>query len=133
MTEVINRSIYEGYQNEGLFDFLEESILVLDQQNSSLSHFPLVFLIEKAKYLGFAPDSAEGFLIESIHHPFSSEEIGSTLDYLNSMLKNRFETTLKIPVSLRRKLLDHLLEFYSEHLEHPSPIKSLAIIRQLMT
>jgi len=132
MTEVISRSIYDGYQNEWLFDFIEESILVLDQKESSLGHFPLVFLLEKAKYLGFAPETADGFLIESVHHPFSGEEIGLILRYLEDLLATRFETEFKIPVSLRRKLLDYLLDFHSEHMDQPSPIKSLPIIRQLM-
>lgn len=132
MTEVINRSVYEGYQNDWLFDFLEESILVLDQQDSALGHFPLVFLLEKAKYLGFAPDTAEGFLIESIHHPFPPEEISMTLGYLEDLLSLGYQCQYKIPVALRRKLLDHLLEFHSEHLDHPAPLKSLPIIRQLM-
>jgi DNA repair protein RecO (recombination protein O) len=133
MTEVINRSIYEGYQNDWLFDFLEESVLILDQKESSLGHFPLVFLLEKAKYLGFAPEFAEGFLVESIHHPFTPDEITLTISYLEELLTHRFETSSKVPASLRRKLLDYLLEFHSEHLEQPTPIKSLPIIRQLMS
>ncbi|MBC6366280.1 DNA repair protein RecO [Algoriphagus sp. AK58] len=132
MTEVINRSIYEGYQNEWLFDFLEESVLVLDRQESTLGHFPLVFLLEKAKYLGFAPESSEGFLVETVNHPFPPEEIGLTLEYLEDLLSRRYESQYRIPVMLRRKLLDHLLEFHSEHLDNPSPLKSLPIIRQLM-
>ena len=133
MTEVINRSIYEGYQNDWLFDFLEESVMTLDKSGCNLGHFPLVFLIEKAKYLGFAPEAAEGFLIESIHHPFVPEEINITIDYLEDLLTHRFESSFTIPIALRRKLLDYLLEFHSEHLEHPAPIKSLPIIRQLMS
>lgn len=132
MTEVINRSIYEGYQNDWLFDFLEESVLVLDHEDCGLGNFPLVFLLEKAKFLGFAPDEAEGFLVESIHHPFNPEEITTTISYLEDLLLNKFNSSFKVPVSLRRKLLDYLLEFHSEHLEHPTPIKSLPIIRQLM-
>lgn len=132
MTEVINRSIYEGYQNDWLFDFLEESVLVLDHADCGLGNFPLVFLLEKAKFLGFAPDEAEGFLVESIHHPFNPEEITTTISYLEDLLLNKFNSSFKVPVSLRRKLLDYLLEFHSEHLEHPTQIKSLPIIRQLM-
>lgn len=132
MTEVINRSIYENYQNEWLFDFLSESVVTLDQGDTALSHFPLVFLIEKAKFLGFAPDEAEGFILESKHQPFSPEELSLTLGYLNNLLEEGYHCKVKIPVTLRRKLLDHLLDFYSEHMDNPNPLKSLAVIRQLM-
>ncbi len=132
MTEVINRSIYENYQNEGLFDFLSESVIILDQPETVLSHFPLVFLIEKARFLGFAPVEAEGFILESKHQPFGPAELLPTLEYIQRLLEEQYQFREKVPVTLRRKLLDHLLEFYSEHQDNPSPLKSLAVIRQLM-
>ena len=132
ITEVINRSIHEGYKNEWLFDFIEESILNLDKKEANLVHFPLVFLLEKARFLGLAPEAAEGFLIESNQHPFSKEEIHIILDYLEDLLTNKFASDFKLAGYLRRKLLNHLLDYHSEHLEHQTPLKSLAIIRQIM-
>lgn len=132
MTEVINRSIYENYQNEFLFDFLSESVVILDQSETLLAHFPLVFLIEKAKFLGFSPESAEGFMLESNKQPFSKEEFPATMDYLNNLVEEKYQCCHKISVSLRRKLLDHLLDFYAQHTENPSAFKSLAVIRQVM-
>lgn len=132
MTEVINRSIYENYQNESLFDFLSESVIILDQAETHLAHFPLVFLIEKSKFLGFYPESAEGFIVESNKQPFSNQELPITLDYLNTLLEKKYYCVDKIPVLLRRKVLDHLLDFYAQHMENPSIFKSLAVIRQVM-
>ncbi len=132
MTEVINRSIYENYQNESLFDFLSESVITLDHQDTILTHFPLVFLIEKAKFLGFAPEEAEGFLLESNNQPFSNSELPDTLRYLQTLLGKKYQCTEKIPGALRRKLLDHLLDFYAQQMENPSAFKSLEIIRQVM-
>lgn len=132
MTEVINRCIYENYQNEGLFDFLSESVVILDQADTQLALFPLVFLTEKAKFLGFSPEDAAGYMSESKNHPFNRDELPITLEYLTVLLDENFHCRVKIPVTLRRKLLDHLLNFYSEHLDNPNPFKSLVVIRQLM-
>lgn len=131
MTEVINRSIYENYQNESLFDFLSESVILLDQGETVLANFPLVFLIENAKFLGFYPENAEGFLLESNKQPFSNQELPPTLDYLTILLEEKYLYKGKIPVLLRRKLLDHLLDFYAQHMENPSAFKSLTVIRQV--
>jgi DNA repair protein RecO (recombination protein O) len=131
-TEVISRSILEGFQNEDLFDFLEESITLLDGPETNLSHFPLVFLLENARHLGFAPELGEGFLVESIHHPFSPEEVQLVLPYLKDLLDHTFHPTTTLALPLRRKLLDHLVEFHAQHLAHPLPLKSLPIIRQLI-
>ena len=131
-TEVISRSILEGYQNEELFDFLEESITSLDSPETNLSHFPLVFLLENARHLGFAPELGEGFLAESIHQPFSPEEIQLVLPYLEDLLGHSYHPSTTLPLPLRRKLLDHLVEFHAQHLAHHHPLKSLPIIRQLI-
>ncbi|OOG69260.1 DNA repair protein RecO [Algoriphagus sp. A40] len=132
MTEVINRSIYENYQNEGLFDFLAKSVSILDLPDTHLSHFPLVFLIEKAKFLGFSPEEPEGFILESKNQPFSPNELSPILEYLQNLQDEKYLCRVKIPVTLRRKLLDHLLNFYAEQMDNPSPFKSLTIIRHLM-
>ncbi len=131
-TEVISRSILEGYQNEELFDFLSLSISTLDDPETSMAHFPLVFLLENAKHLGFAPEEAEGFLVESLHHPFSSEEINLVLPYLKNLQVQGYHPTSSLSLPLRRKLLDHLVAFHAQHLAHTNPLKSLPIIRQLI-
>jgi DNA repair protein RecO (recombination protein O) len=89
-------------------------------------------MIEKSKFLGFYPESAEGFMVESNKQPFSPQELPIALNYLNSLLEKKYHCVDKIPVSLRRKLLDHLLDFYAQHMENPSIFKSLAVIRQVM-
>jgi len=132
ITEVISRSIYENYQNEGLFDFLQESVVFLDQQDTKLSLFPLVFLIENASFLGFSPENAGGFIAESKNQPFSQAELPLTVSYLGVLQREKYRSQVKIPIALRRKLLDHLLDFYAEHLDNPSLFKSLTVIRQLM-
>ncbi len=131
MTEVISRSIYENYQNESLFDFIQESICHLDCLEAGLSQFPLVFLIEKAKFLGFAPEESSGFLIESRSQPFTQEELRIADSYIQSLMAESYRCESTVPLHLRRKILDHLLDFYSEHLEDPDPWKSLSILRQL--
>ena len=131
-TELISRSIVEGYQNEELYDFLQKSILTLDHAGTNLGTFPIVFLLENAKHLGFAPERAEGFLAESMHHPFQKEETGPVLSYLEDLLVQGYNSSHKLSLPLRRKLLDHLVDFHSQHLDHPNPIKSLNILRQLI-
>jgi DNA repair protein RecO (recombination protein O) len=131
-TELICTSIVEGYQNEELYDFLQKSILTLDHAGTNLGTFPLVFLLENSKHLGFAPDRAEGFLAESMHHPFQGDETGLVLSYLDDLLLQGYHSNQKLALPLRRKLLDHLVAFHAQHLDHPNPIKSLNILRQLI-
>jgi DNA repair protein RecO (recombination protein O) len=132
MTEVISRSIYENYQNEYLFDFLEESIRTLDQEELNLANYLIVFLLEKAKFLGFGPEEASVFLSESKNQPFFGDEYQEVEAYLSQLLAEGYGSEARIHSGLRRKLLDFLLDYYNEHLDNPSPLKSLAVLRQLI-
>lgn len=131
ITEVINKSIYENYQNESLFDFLQQTIVRLDSKDAQLGQFPLVFLIEKASFLGFAPEESIGFLSESRSQPFSQTELAQAEHYLAALMRDSFSNETKINKSLRQKILDHLLDFYSQHLDNPGNWKSLAVLRQI--
>jgi len=132
MTEVISRSIFENYQNENLYDFLEGSIIKLDQKETSLGHFPLVFLMENAKYLGFAPASAVEFLTENRGQPFEENEIEEAENFIKQLIIKNYSCEEKVKLALRRKLLDHLLDFYNQQLENNQSWKSMAILRQIL-
>jgi DNA repair protein RecO (recombination protein O) len=133
VTEVISKSIYENYQNESLFDFLENSIEELNHPASKLDIFPLAFLTELAGFLGFAPNTAQGYLDESRSQPFTQEEIKEARSFLEELMVKVYSCDKKINLMLRRKLLDHLLDFYSEHLENPGIWKSMTVLRQVLS
>jgi DNA repair protein RecO (recombination protein O) len=132
VTEVITKSIFENYQNEQLFDFLDDCIVELDHPNVKLDQYPLVFLLENAVFLGFAPDQAAGYLDESRSQPFSPSELIAAKAYLESLMNESFRCDRKVNLALRRKLLDHLLDFYNQHLENPGVWKSMSILRQVL-
>ncbi|GGF34098.1 DNA repair protein RecO [Echinicola rosea] len=130
--EILSKSIYENYQNEYLFDFIYQSIAFLDSEPISLSTYPLSFLLETSRFLGFAPDSAGEFFEQT--HPdvndpyFSLEE----KKHFTQLLKKPFDPEVKIPSTIRKSLLDDLLAFYKIHLDTFFEIRSLEVLRNLM-
>jgi DNA repair protein RecO (recombination protein O) len=132
VAEVLAKSIYESYQNEDLFDFLDLAIGQLDGDQAVLSHYPVVFLWEMAKYLGFAPDDALG-LFEELQENFTKQmDWQPELDYLQGLITSSFAYSEKIPAIIRRNLLDHLLLFYTKHLDSNYEWKSVKVLRQIM-
>lgn len=132
MAEVLSRSIYEGYQNEDLFDFLEEALVFLDDEQAVLSHYPNVFLWGMARYLGFAPDVA-GEFFDELKEDFTKQiDWEPEMAYLGSLMVEDFGFREKVPAQIRRNLLDHLLIFYSKHLDQPAEWKSVKVLRQMM-
>ena len=132
MAEVLSRSIYEGYQNEDLFDFLEEALFFLDEEKVVLSHYPNVFLWGMARYLGFAPNLA-GEFYDELREDFTKQiDWGPEMAYLDRLMVEDFSFTEKIPAQIRRNLLDHLLVFFSKRLDQPAEWKSVKVLRQMM-
>ncbi|TVP53101.1 MAG: DNA repair protein RecO [Mongoliibacter sp.] len=132
MAEVLSKSIYESYQNEDLFDFLVQAIMFLDSEEVHLSHFPLVFLWETSKYLGFSPGNAEEFFEEIQENITRQIDWGAEMQSLNIIIEQSFECSVKIPAKIRRDLLDHMLALYSKHLDFGGEWKSVKVLRQLM-
>jgi DNA repair protein RecO (recombination protein O) len=131
VSEVINRAIHENYQNTSFFDFLYHAIIYLDDSTSELSLFPIVFLHETSKFLGFAPENAQSFFREvkgQWVHDEEKDEINRAMDYL---MKNGFEAKEKIPARLRRQILDYFIHFFAQHLEIPAELNSIKILRQI--
>jgi DNA repair protein RecO (recombination protein O) len=132
MAEVLSRSIYEGYQNEDLFDFLVEALFFLDDEQVVLSHYPNVFLWGMAKYLGFAPNLAEEFFGELIEDFNKQMDWKPEMEYLDRLMIQDFSFTEKVPAHIRRNLLDYLLVFFSKRLDQPAEWKSVKVLRQMM-
>lgn len=130
--EVLGKSIYEGYQNEIFYDFIEYALGLLDKESAILMHFPLVFMWESSKYLGFAPNDAISFFEELSDESYHPGQVKEEMDYLDVLIADSFECNLKVHALHRKKLLDHFLMFYSKHLESPYEWKSVKVLRQLL-
>jgi len=132
MGEVIGKAIYDNYQNEKLFDFVQDSVIYLDEEHANLSVYPLAFLLRLSTFLGFAPASAGEFfeqMQQGIGHFAVDEEEKYHLDQL---LLSPFDSPLRIPKGIRKRLLDDLLLFYKLHLDTFSEVKSHKVLSQIM-
>ncbi|WP_200974882.1 DNA repair protein RecO [Echinicola sp. 20G] len=130
--EVLGKSIYENYQNEYLYDFIYHCITYLDQENINLGTYPLSFLLESSKYLGFSPDNAAEFF-EQVHPDVNDSTFAKDeKKHLTQLIQSPFNADIKVPSNIRKKLLDDLLTFYKIHLETFTEVKSLSILRSLM-
>jgi DNA repair protein RecO (recombination protein O) len=133
MAEVMGKSVFEGFQNEEFFDFLESTIQLLDERETSLIHFPLVFLWESSKFLGFAPEDSESFFAELKQYPEGPDVMEEEKDYLRAVISQSFLCNDKSASKIRRNMLDHFLLFYGNHLDLAYDWKSVKVLRQMMS
>ena len=143
LSEVLFKSIREFEKNEMLFEFLYNSIKLLDKTKEKVTNFHLIFLIELSKYLGFHPnnnysklykyfDLKEGEFFEkeitssNIVSPPYSEVFSKILD---SSLENISELTLAN--SDKKELLKYIIKLYELHLDSFKNIKSIGVLEEV--
>jgi len=141
MDEVLYKTIHDDYQNLDLYQLIVRAMLLLDQEQD-VRNFPIWFLLELSKEYGFYPqresevdavfDLKNGFFYPKnvpCPQPLSSEASFALLE----MLDKEYEeiTSLRHPASVRRALLEGLVQYLQLHLENLRNIRSLSILHEV--
>ena len=140
LSEVLYKSLREEEANPLLFEYLENAFLWLDSHDN-IANFHLLFLLKLTQFLGFYPNTQEEqgnyFNLEdgcfSLHKPLEHHLEGSTAMLLKQLLGMNFATDNlpKLNQTLRRELLEALVQYFELHLHGFSKPKSLEILHQI--
>ncbi|MEM6864233.1 MAG: DNA repair protein RecO [Bacteroidota bacterium] len=137
LAEMLGGCIQEQEQNKGLFNYLEYSLIWLDDHKAN-PNFHLLFLLNLTKYLGFYPDTSLA------HAPYLDLQEGSfsfvptlnpmlqgeNLTHLNRLLGINFDAlpTIKMSKTQRRELLKMVVLYFQLHLHGFRKPKSLEVL-----
>ena len=126
ISELLSKTINEQEQNEGLFDFIVNSLQWLDLMEKDYANFPLFFTLELTRHLGFYPKANHqtGYCFDMIEgafapnyplHPYYFDAESAAL--LNNLLNIGIDESSRRPLRLsqRRELLDGLIVFMRLH------------------
>lgn len=126
INEIINRTIKEESHAGELCEFLFHSMVMLDQPTIQTENFHLIFLLKLSRYLGFGAYQSR----EVVGGRISSEEMEALLD---TLIKTEYDQPLSISLVQRRELMDLLLKFYTDHMDTLGEIKSVQVLREVMS
>jgi DNA repair protein RecO (recombination protein O) len=132
MAEILSKVIFANYQNELLFDNLRKRILALDSENYHPGLFALYFLIGTSRYLGFEPEDAKDFFLQ-LPLDQSGSSFNSKINYLDQILESSPESPPSVPGKIKRQLLDDWLLFYKVNMDGFGEVKSLTVLRTLLS
>ena len=125
IAEVLNKTIKETVPNEPLFQFIQDSLIVLNEQVSSFENFHLIFLTKLSIFLGFGPNNPSDVI---------PPDVGTDWEALTALMQSIMSATYidEVPMNRasRQSLLNYLLHFFNEHLEM-GEVKSIAILKTL--
>ncbi len=141
IAELLHRCIHIPEFDINLYNFVEESILELDEKENRFSDFHLRFMTKFTKYLGIFPinnyseqnrffdiQSASFFpLITDLDSGFEEKSSFILQTYLSGVSQiERFS------LSDRNNFVDDLIRFYAYHLNNFSGLKSLKVLKSVL-
>jgi len=143
IAEIIYKAIQEQEPNKELFEYLYNSVQILDLKESGLSVFHIYFLIQLSKYLGFYPNNnyseekcffdlkAGAFMqIKPFHTSFLDKEHSLIFSKLMNFSADQHES-LKITYKVRTEMLEKIIEYYRLHNTGISEIKSTSVLKEV--
>ncbi len=131
LTELLSKTLKEESGNPTLFQFLNQSVVWLDEATSGYESFHLVFLVQLAFFMGFAPESGQQIADQLGERgvPVFDEE---AIRLLNEFITAPYEAPPRMGREMRNYLLEILLKFYDLHFEGLGEIKSLPVLQEVM-
>ncbi|MCK8493100.1 MULTISPECIES: DNA repair protein RecO [Spirosoma] len=133
VTEMLNKVLKEEAGSPILFRFLVDSVLFLEEARTNYENFHLTFLLKLSFFLGFGPESAREFenqLRENAYAFLPDDEMETAL---NSMVRQPFGTPIRLARAARNELLDALVAYYQIHIDTIGEVKSLPVLRELLS
>ncbi len=124
MSEVLYRVVKDGTREEGLYEWCERSILLLDAVQADFSNFHLRFLLELTVALGFSPEARD-------LQPF----VGDHYPIVDRLMRGSFAETMLLPLNgqLRNEIAEEVLRYIEYHTESSVNVNSLKVLRDLFT
>jgi len=124
INELLNKAVKEQSHTTEIYDFIANSLMVLDNQEKP-ENFHLLFLLGLSKHLGFGPNLTEEVMGG---HWMNSEDEA----VLKTLLVADYATPITITYNQRQILLTSLLRFYSNHVDNLTEMKSLPVLKEIL-
>jgi DNA repair protein RecO (recombination protein O) len=143
--EVLYRVLREEDPNPELFEFLENSLQLLDVSDESPVNFHLLFLVQLTRFLGFFPENnyREGATVFDMRngqfgngtgvHPDFFDHASSEL--LHDLLGISFSDMNQLSVKqvTRVRFLENLMDYFRLHVQDFGRLKSLPVLHEVFS
>jgi DNA repair protein RecO (recombination protein O) len=145
IAEIMYKTLREVEPNKPLFDFIYNSIHILDIKDKGIENYHLVFLLLLSRYLGISPVDGDQKSIEfTVTNQPAMKKSNIGLSFILTEEEKRAMTQLneysfknlekiKIDNNTRSSLLEKFIEYYKIHLEGIGTIKSLAVLKEVFS
>ena len=140
---MLSKVLREEHPNKEMFDFIYNSVKVLDGDTPGLLNFHLFFMFQLSRFLGlgiatpgrenmdfYDLKNSEYVNMEPVHPYFISDEILRNWIKLSNIKIADLED-LSVDSRQRRELLEALVLYYELHILNFGSLKSLKVLHSL--
>lgn len=145
LAEVLYKCLREEEHNYELFNFLYHSLILLDLSETGISNFHIWFLFKLSRFLGINPSNDNANISnffdlqtalfvshEPLHNQFTNKHITVLFSRLFDIDSSSIEK-LDYTQNERKLVLEKLLEFYKIHFDQLGEIKSLEVLKEVLS
>lgn len=134
LSEVLQKVLTEGLPDQDLFQFIESQIFLLDKEPFEAS-FHLKFLFKLLDFLGIHSTDENELLSQSFSNNKRESLIQLTKEekFLFEQLHKNNGEFPKMDRITRLRIVDFLLNFYCAHYPNMESLKSLQVLREIMS
>lgn len=145
ISDFLRRVLHNSEPDTHLWNFLTDSLRILDAARESTANFPIAFMIRMLHFIGIAPDPSDYqpldyFNMRNAEFTPVRPEHGDVVDLEEArsipiLMKMNFRnmTKFKMNAGQRRRLLRTLIKYYSIHLPIPGEMKSLDVLAEIFS
>lgn len=133
LTEFFSKTLKEEQANKALFEFLFNSIELLDHQQRNVQNFHLQLLLKASIYLGYGPQGDLDFISQLIESGVRFNQLENEKNTVERLIKEVYGVEIEISNVDRRELLNQIIQFYAIHLHTDIEIKSLEVLKTVLS
>ncbi len=143
LSEFIYRTLKDTTQNRSLFEFIQQSIQILDLSTKGIANFHLVFLFKLTRFLGFYPNVEDAsansyfdmlngiFVTQRPLHNYYLQPADAHVFYLLTRMTYENMHTFSFFRKERILIIEKVIEYYRLHVTDFSTTKSLDVLQVL--
>jgi DNA repair protein RecO (recombination protein O) len=124
--ELINKTVKDESHAQDLCEFLIHALVTLDQLTDKTENFHIIFLLKLSRFLGFGAHHVVDVL--GVRITSSENEYA-----LTKFITASFTDTVMVKNDQRREILELILKFYADHLGSFGEIKSIHVLREMLS
>lgn len=125
INEIMNKTVKEESHAQELCDFLVDSLITLDNHSTGIENFHLIFMLKLSRFLGFGAHQVNE-VVGGRPADLDTEKI------LEQLISSEYSSNVAMSNVLRRKVMELLITFYSDHIDNFGEMKSVQVLRDVL-